>query len=226
PTDLQSEYASFYREELAAINPTVKETLTNALPWGTLADIDEMSILEEAGYLAAETGFSLADDGSIAVAVKTHMPNTTPQMWDWWFGWHGSETARYKLWHPKAHLSAKWEDGRADHCYVGRVSIIKEYIGDNELEAAIQFKSPLDFGFSFDALNDPEQAVYICARIGHPSLPVDYGYLVHQVRKTETGTEMRSRFWMNGKYVGARHDNIVNKTAVKVLQKIKSLPKN
>ncbi|MEL6846667.1 MAG: FAD-binding protein, partial [Bacteroidota bacterium] len=34
------------------------------------------------------------------------------------------------------------------------------------------------------------------------------------------------RFWMNGKYVGARHDNIVNKTAVKVLQKIKSLPKN
>ncbi|MEL6841881.1 MAG: FAD-binding protein, partial [Bacteroidota bacterium] len=76
----------------------------------------------------------------------------------------------------------------------------------------------------FDAINHSEQAVYICARIGHPTLPVDYGYLVHQVRKTDTGTEMRSRFWMNGKYVNARHDNIVNKTAVKVLQKFKSLP--
>ncbi|NRB51877.1 MAG: FAD-binding protein [Saprospiraceae bacterium] len=223
-TDLESEYSAFYQEQMASIHIDVEASLKSPLPWGTLPDLDEMTHLEEAGAMPIETGFSVADDGSIAVAVKTLVPNTTPEMWDWWFGWHGSKNQRYKLWHPKAHLSARWEDGRSDNCYVGRNSIIKEYIGENELDAAIQFKSPLEFGFSHDAINQPQQSVYICAKLGHPKLPVDYGYLVHQVRSTATGTEMRSRFWVGGKYVGARHDDFVNKAAVAVLKKFKSLP--
>ncbi|MEM1357575.1 MAG: FAD-binding protein, partial [Bacteroidota bacterium] len=220
------DYTSFLREEVKPISKEVANHLQSALPWGTLPDIDGMNLLEEAGDAAVETGFSVADDGSMAVAVKTLMPDTSPEMWDWWFGWHGSEDARYKLWHPQAHLSAKWEDSRTNNCYVGRTSIVKEYIGDELQDAAIQFRSPLDFGFSFDAINNAEEAVYICARIGHPSLPIDYGYLVHQVRNTPSGTEMRSRFWMGGKYVASRRENMVSKIAVKALQKIESLPTN
>ncbi|MEL6359075.1 MAG: FAD-binding protein, partial [Bacteroidota bacterium] len=81
-----------------------------------------------------------------------------------------------------------------------------------------------DFGFSKETVSQPKKAVYICAKLGHPKLPVDYGYLVHQVRVTNEGTEMRSRFWMSGKYVSARHNNLVNKAAVAVLQKFKTLP--
>ncbi|MEM9718170.1 MAG: FAD-binding protein [Bacteroidota bacterium] len=224
--DTQSEYAPFYKEQIAEIREDVKMHAKTPLPWGTLPDTDEMTLLEEAGDMPVETGFSIADDGSMAVAVKTLMPDTTPEMWDWWFGWHGSEDERYKLWHPQAHISVKWEDRNNDNCYIGRTSIIKEYIGKEALDAAIQFKSPLEFGFSHDAINHPEKAVYICARIGHPKFPVDYGFLVHQVRQTSNGTEMRSRFWMSGKYVAARQSNFVNNTAVKVLQKIKTLPKN
>ncbi|MEM7513861.1 MAG: FAD-binding protein, partial [Bacteroidota bacterium] len=141
-------------------------------------------------------------------------------------GWHGSENNRYKLWHPKAHISAKWEDERNDNCYIGRNSIIREFIGEDSLDAAIQFKSPLEFGFSHEAVNHPQKAVYICAKIGHPTFPIDYGYLVHQVRVTDQGTEMRSRFWMSGKYLSARKDNIINQAAVKVLEKFKVLPKS
>ncbi|NET33098.1 MAG: FAD-binding oxidoreductase [Cyanothece sp. SIO1E1] len=223
-TDLESEYLAFYHEKMAEIHTSVEVSSKNPLAWGTLPDVDQMTLLEEAGDMAVETGFSVAEDGSIAVAVKTFVPNTSPQMWDWWFGWHGSENQRYKLWHPKAHISARWEDGRSDNCYIGRNSIIKEFIGENELDAAIQFKSPLEFGFSYDSVNQSQQSVYICAKLGHPKLPVDYGYLVHQVRLTSTGTEMRSRFWVGGKYVGARHDDFVNKAAVAVLKKFKSLP--
>ncbi|WP_245672553.1 DAPG hydrolase family protein [Nocardia anaemiae] len=25
-------------------------------------------------------------------------------LWDWWFGWHSVESARYKLWYPDAHM--------------------------------------------------------------------------------------------------------------------------
>ncbi|MEM1119630.1 MAG: FAD-binding protein [Bacteroidota bacterium] len=221
-----SAYAPFHKEQMVAIQPEVVPQLKTALPWGTLPEVEEMTHLENEGDMPIETGYSVDKDGSIAVAVKTLMPHTTPEMWHWWFGWHGSEDARYKLWHPKAHISAKWEDGKTDHCYIGRNSIIKEYIGKDILDAAIQFKSPLEFGFSFETINHPEEAVYICAKIGHPKFPVDYGYLVHQIRVTPNGTEMRSRFWIGGKYVAARQDNFVNKAAVAVLKKFKSLPNN
>jgi DAPG hydrolase PhiG domain len=194
--DMQSSLAGFYHEEVLLKNPEIAKTLSNPpLPWGSLKDLDEMTSLEKEGYFDIENGYSEHADGSIMVAAKTDMPDVTPAMWDWWFGWHGSQDLRYKLWHPGAHLSAVWQDGRADHCYVGRNSIIREYIGPNILDAAIQFKSPLEFGFSTAAINCPEKAVYICAKIGHPDFPVDYGYLVHQVRATPTGAEMRSRFW-------------------------------
>ncbi|MEL6969026.1 MAG: FAD-binding protein [Bacteroidota bacterium] len=224
--EAQTPYAPYHREEMVNVPAEITAQLTNPLAWGSLPELEEMPLLEQEGDLPVETGFSVAEDGSIKVAVKTFMPETTPAMWDWWFGWHGSEDARYKLWHPKAHLSAEWEDGRTDNCYIGRNSIIEEYIGDNVQNALIQFKSPLDFGFSFAAINHPDKAVYICAKLGHPKLPVDYGYLVHQVRVTDAGTEMRSRFWVGGKYVAARHDDFLNKAAVAVLKRFKSLPDN
>ncbi|MEM9456641.1 MAG: FAD-binding protein [Myxococcota bacterium] len=224
--DPDSEYAAFYREDMAPIRAEVEARSKEPLAWGELPEIEQLACLEEPGDAPIETGFSVAEDGSLAVAVKTLMPDTTPQMWDWWFGWHGSEDDRYRLWHPKAHISARWEDGRSDPCYVGRNSIVKEYIGNDVVDALIQFRSPLDFGLSFEAVSRPDKAVYICAKLGHPDLPVDYGYLVHQVRATPEGTQMRSRFWMSGKYVAPRRDTLLNKAAVSVLQRLKRLPKN
>lgn len=35
-------------------------------------------------------------------------------------------------------------------------------------------------------------------------VPLDWGHLVHYVRRVKGGAEMRSRFWMGGKYVAPR----------------------
>ncbi len=225
--DRQTEYAPFFNEKMADL-PTEVSTalLTGALPWGTLPDLSDLPNLENTGYAPVEYGYAADKDGSIAVAVKTHMPGVTPAMWDWWFGWHGSKDLRYKLWHPAAHFSARWEDGKDDACYIGRNSIIKEYIGKDPLDAVIQFKSPLEFGFSNASVNHPDQAVYICAKIGHPKLPVDYGYLVHQVRTTGNGSEMRSRFFIGGKYAGVRKKGKLAEMATLLIRKFKSLPDN
>jgi len=225
--DKQEKFSKFYTTEFSKIPDEIIYALQNPLEWHTLPDIDQMTDIEADGYLPVENGFAInKKDDSTAVAVKTDMPNVTPQMWDWWFGWHGCQDNRYKLWHPLAHISAKWEDGRNDICYIGRNSIIKEYIGANLLDAAIQFKSPMAFGFSNDAVNHKEKAVYICARLGHPTLPVDYGYLIHQVRKTSNGSEMRSRFWVGGKYVAIRKNGRAAEAVTSVLKMLKSLPKN
>jgi hypothetical protein len=72
-------------------------------------------------------------------------------MWSWWFGWHGCDTRRYKLWHPRAHLFAAWKDGddtgrQGDERYIGRWSLIGEYIGSSMLNGAIQFVAPAEMG--------------------------------------------------------------------------------
>jgi hypothetical protein len=120
-------------------------------------------------------------------------------------------------------VSAAWEDGGDAISYIGRNSIIEEYIGDEFTDGLIQFKSPTEFGFSFDAIKDPSKAVYICVRVGHAKLPIDFGYLVHQVRAVEGGSEMRSRFWMGGKYMSVRRVGILPDLATSILQKNKQL---
>ncbi|MDX1913082.1 MAG: FAD-binding protein [Saprospiraceae bacterium] len=227
PDDMSSEYGVFFHPGMADLSESVKKALNGTLAENaTIPAFSAVSDLENEGYQSVETGYTLAKDGSIAIAVHTHMPGVTPAMWHWWFGWHGSQDRRYKLWHPGAHMSARWEDGRTDSCYVGRNSIVREIIGNKPLDALIQFKSPLEFGFSSEAVNRPDKAVYICARLGHPEIPVDMGYLVHQVRAVAGGCEMRSRFWLGGKYVRLRRKGKLADLAAGVLQQFRLLPAN
>ena len=148
------------------------------------------------------TATAFLRDGAIQVSVRTDMPGVTPAMWDWWFGWHGSDSRRYKLWHPRAHVSAQWGDDGGDGHYVGRTSLIEEYLGSTFAKVAIQFVEPAKLGL---AVATGEVAV--CARLGSADLPVDIGWLVHHVRPTTDGAEMRSRFWMGGPHVAVRHGN-------------------
>jgi hypothetical protein len=117
-------------------------------------------------------------------------------MWAWWFGWHGCDTRRYKLWHPRAHLSAAWKDGERDgdgtgrqgaRRYVGRWSLIREYIGSTMVSGAIQFVAPSAMGLPPDS----DDAVAICARLGSGDAPVDAGWFIHHIRSTRGGAEVR-----------------------------------
>jgi len=159
-----------------------------------------------------ETGFARTSDGGIRVAILTEMPGVTPAMVDWWFGWHGDAAAKYKLWHPQAHVHARWlvdppvgARGRAR--YVGRTSIVDEYIGSDLVRGAIRFVPPVELGFTHPSLDDPRSATIVCARIGLAERPVDVGYLAHHVRAVPGGSEMRSRFWMGGRHIAGRGIN-------------------
>jgi hypothetical protein len=139
-------------------------------------------------------------DGGIQVSVRTDMPGVTPAMRDWWFGWHGSDSRRYKLWHPRAHVSAQWSKNGGGGGYVGRTSLVQEYLGSAFSRPAIQFVEPSVVGLG--GVGDDDAA--ICARLGSSDIPVDVGWLVHHVRPTPDGAEMRSRFWIAGRHVALR----------------------
>jgi DAPG hydrolase PhiG domain len=69
----------------------------------------------------------------------------------------------------------------------------------------IRFVEPASLGFADPTLDDPEQATIVCARTGLGDLPIDVGYLAHHVRRTDGGSEMRSRFWIGGPYAAGRN---------------------
>lgn len=207
-------YARYWKPQMAPLPGHIKDALglgPQASP--LLPSKEGLPALAEPGYQEFENGFGIDADGAGCVACLTHMPGVSPAMWDWWFAWHGSDTRRYKLWHPRAHLCAGWEDGRTDRlgpgdrdCYVGRTSIVDEYVGSTQIGLAIRFVPPSTLGFDSQAFADPDSATAICARVGLSALPVDSGYLVHYVRRVDGGAEMRSRFMLGGRYVAARGD--------------------
>jgi hypothetical protein len=199
--DYDTPLADFFKPEMAPLPRHVAEALEHSPQAGpTLPAFDDAAELLADGYQQTENGYGLLRDGGMQVSVRTDMPGVSPAMWEWWFGWHGSESRRYKLWHPRAHVSAQWADGGGDGSYVGRTSLVQEYLGSALSRPAIQFVEPstLDLG----GLGYNEAA--ICARLGCSEIPVDVGWLVHHVRPTPDGAEMRSRFWMGGRHVALR----------------------
>jgi hypothetical protein len=204
--DGNTPFGKFFRPDMAPLPRHVVEALQHGPQGGMalLAFEDAASVADE-GYQQTENGYGILDDGSFHVSVRTDMPRVTPAMWAWWFGWHGCDTRRYKLWHPRAHLSAAWkgdkQDGRDDGGYIGRWSMISEYIGSTLLNGAIQFVAPAALGCPPDG----PDAVSICARLGSGDAPVDAGWFIHHIRSTPGGAEMRSRFWMGGPHIAVRN---------------------
>jgi len=213
--DADTAWGSFFNPEMA---PLPRHVVT-ALEHGPQADevllaFDDAATLLDEGYHATENGYGRTRDGGIQVSVLTDMPGVTPAMWDWWFGWHGSDARRYKLWHPRAHVSAQWRDPGPDGRYIGRTSMVQEYIGSGYAKIGISFVDPSVLGIDRARLGED---VAVCARVGSLELPVDIGWLLHYVRPTANGSEMRSRFWKGGPHAAVRGGNRLTDSAVRLL---------
>lgn len=205
-------YAKYWNPQMKKLPTHITEALI-AGPQASqlLPSLNEAAQLAEPGYQQFENGFGIAEDGAAIVAALTHMPNVIPAMWDWWFGWHGCDSRRYKLWNPEAHLYACWKDGLTQapgstnrEAYLNRTSFIDEFVGSTKLSLALQFVSPTTFGFDEKDFMDDQKSTIICARVGLSEVPIDSGYLIHQIRRINSGSEMRSRFWLGGKYISLR----------------------
>lgn len=197
-----SPYARFFNPHMAPLPGHVLEALSKGIvARELLPPVEQAASLQDEGYHRVETGYTLTADGAARIACLTHMPGVTPAMWDWWFGWHGSEAQRYKLWHPLAHVDVGWTDGRSDLShYVGRTSNIVEYIGAKRLRVLLTFMPPSILGFDEARLQARGELV-ICGRGRIAGLPMEVVWLVHHIRPVAGGAEMRSRFWLGGNNV-------------------------
>ena len=199
-SDVARPFAKYFRFETEPIQAHVRDALLGGkAPPEYGYDIDEAArMLARQGYHHLETGWTRLDNGVIVVACRNDMPGVNAAMWDWWFGWFGTETARYKLWHPDAHLySAVAEDRSRDRAltdrqrYIGNVSYVDEYVGGTVQRLAVRFVDPAAVG-----IDNTAGATHICARVGLSRARLLVAWLIHQVRPTVDGAEMRSRFFL------------------------------
>jgi len=191
--------AAYWRPEVAPLSPRVQAALAaGPRPAELFLSSAQAPALMEDGYGPVETGWTWTRGQGVRVNCLTPMPGVTPAMWDWWFAWHGADSDRYKLWHPRAHLAVGWADGGdARGGYVGRTSRVVEYLGASRMRFAISFEPPAAFGLD-PALLARKGQVAVCARAGLDGSGFTSGAMIHQLRPTADGCEMRSRFWMLG----------------------------
>jgi hypothetical protein len=220
-------FAHFFNPEMAPLAPHVCAALDRGgVPAPLLPGLETAAANLFGGESVLEDGFVLLPDGGMRVSVRTALPGVTPAMIDWWFGWHGDDAAKYKLWHPQAHVHVGWRDpprvkasGRA--LYVGQTSIVDEYIGSDLIRGSIRFIRPAELGFVDRRLDNDREATIVCARIGLGDAPIEVGYLAHHVRRVPGGSEMRSRFWMGGSHVAGR--NLAGNLAAAVAKRVLTL---
>ena len=196
-------YARFWNPDMAPMQDHVRQALAHGIAAAELGfPLSEADRLLGPGHLPMETGFTRLNNGQVFVAVHSHMPGISAAMIDWWFGWAYKETHRFKLWHPKAHLSSRTKYPIADdpdfsdhQKYLGNSCYIAEYIGGELTNLVITYAEP-SILLDVSRFNDAQISTAICGAMEYQNSPLSFGALIHLIRETSDGCEMRSRFWL------------------------------
>ena len=167
-------------------------------PFRQTVDADK-TLVEQTGVYATEV--SRLPDATYLVSVRTTMPNVKADMIRWWFVDFLQTTQHYSWWHPKDHVWMDWENKKPGEV-IGSSHLVHEYIGSELSKLRIQFIDSSEF-FGFNP-ND-EDTFVICARVGLLEQEINTAKMCHVVRNTQTGAEMRSRFWLG--HVAKRDGN-------------------
>ncbi|PWY73190.1 phloretin hydrolase [Aspergillus sclerotioniger CBS 115572] len=208
--DFQKPYAKYYNPVVAPISDALVNGLADS-PWPsafTFSVWEAHDYFARPGYLDLENGYSISSNGTLMITVRSEIPQVTGEQYDWWFGWHSVETARYKLWNPIAHqysyrtpFSGNWANQTYTERYIGTTSYIDEYVGNDAAKLSIEFVEPTSLGFNTTAWPELgiETIVIGKVMIGNYSTTAfdDVSYLMHQVRRMPNGyRELRSRFFI------------------------------
>lgn len=196
-------YAKYWNPEMAPLPDHVQQALVHGVEASELGfPLTEANQLLDPGYLPLENGFTRLDNGQIFVAVLTKMPKVNGKMIDWWLGWEAMESERYKLWHPRAHQALRAEKMNGDdpklsdgEKYLNNPNYVSEYVGGESLDLVIVFSDPSEF-LDVSRFEEANVGTAGCAIVGYQNSPINFGILIHFIRETSDGCEMRSRFWL------------------------------
>ena len=187
----------YYELDIAPTPPeTVRQIMEGAFdPAGALHPGDMNRLFDE-GYLPGEFGWFRLEDGGMGLANLTAMPGVTPEMFDWWFAWHGVAPMRYKIWDRDDHYYCQTRnlDVALDSSlpmrqrYWNTTHDIREAMldGQDPVDVCLTFVPPETVGFLPEKLS-AFRGTIVCT--GGPAI------MAHFVRPVDGGSELRTRFW-------------------------------
>jgi hypothetical protein len=125
---------------------------------------------------------------TIELVIEHELRGITPEMFGWWAD-HIDNSERYKLWHPKAHISFKWEvpPSKTKDGHTGATSNFEEKIGEVIIRGRIRFIDPALLPF---------KTTYPYVSAGCSLGPNDEprGYSCHEYKAEPWGVRVRSIF--------------------------------
>ena len=185
----------------------------------------EMNKLFDPGYLPGEIGYCNLPDGGGTLANLTPMPGVTPEMFDFWFAWHGCQPMRYKIWNPDQHYYCLTRnlDRALDTSltlkerYWNTTHDVKEDVGMGPEDIVINFRYPVDIGFDEQRYKNFKGTIVCAGNAESPTI------MVHFVRPTDDGVELRTRFWMGYSVIDGKPKCIIPPGHKMPLQPVKAL---
>lgn len=154
---------------------------------------NETSQLIEPGYLPLETGYYRLSNGQMHVAILTLMNRCKGEMIDWWFG-HLADTDTLRMWHPHSHVSLEWDENYRPGNYIGASQIVEGEFDGRTTGFRVHYHDLAEF-LDISKLADANVSTAVCANV-YDFEKVPRGRFIHLVRDTESGCEVRSRFWL------------------------------
>ncbi|MFX1295118.1 MAG: DAPG hydrolase family protein [Promethearchaeota archaeon] len=126
---------------------------------------------------------------TIDLVIEHELPGVTPEMIDWWWD-HIDTTERYKLWHPKDHISFKWEKSPANG-HVGAIHRLVETVGTPTM-LRIRWEDPSSV---------PIKASYSHVLAGSilDSDDKPLSYFIHEYKSMQGGTRLHTTFRLPAK---------------------------
>ncbi len=200
-------YAHFFREQLWLHDDVLPALQAPMDPRHALRAGDGLNRLLEPGHLAVENGYCALPDGTGYTTSLTRFPGATGQMFRWWFWWHSVEAARYTLWFPWNHISAIAQDRDVltapsltdAQRYIGNTHHVDEYIGPELMKIAIRFVDPGELGIDTNAMAGAGVSGSACGHVYLRRPWLHSATMVHLIRDTDDGFELRSRYWLGDK---------------------------
>jgi len=189
----------YYQMEMKAPDPSRYAVVAAPQPSDKVQHPFDMNKLFDPGYMDVECGFAQLPDGGAMLCNLTDMPNVTPEMFDFWFAWHGLADGRYTIWDREDHYSAvsrEHEKGNDKSLslkerYWDTTHDVFEDCGLGPERIVINFRNPADIGFDPEKLKDFKGTIVCSGNEYSPCI------MCHFLRPKEDGNgcELRTRFW-------------------------------
>ena len=190
----------YFERPITLAAPEMYACTEKPMPDADAHKVQDMNRMFDDGFLPCKSGFAALDDGTAMLANYVKMPGVTPEMFDWWFAWHGLEPLRYKIWCNEEHhqaITRNPERARDTSLsmkerYWDTVHDVKEAMSPEGpvMDIIIGFRNPADIGFDTEKLKDFKGTI-VCS--GSEMAPV---IMCHFVRPVPGGSELHTRFWM------------------------------